>query len=289
MTSGLVNNQRRLLFLSWSISLQVRMQTQTMTGTYYSGMGDCFSTVWRTEGVKAFYRGIAAPMSSYGLIKSITFGSYGNCLDAFKKQRMNNGSWDGTHTMFELFVAGCVGGFACTVVMAPNDRIKVQMQLSASEGRPFKGVIDCGKHIVKEHGVFTSKGLFRGWGATASRDVPGMSGYYVVYEAIKRYWAPWGKDGKHSDLQNLTAGGLSGQISWLPVYPMDVIKSRIQARAGSANAYKGIGDAAKQMLKTEGPFIFYKGFTPTLIQAFPLHGSVFMVYELWMRAVGIKH
>ena len=63
MTSGLVNNQRRLLFLSWSISLQVRMQTQTMTGTYYSGMGDCFSTVWRTEGVKAFYRGIAAPMS----------------------------------------------------------------------------------------------------------------------------------------------------------------------------------------------------------------------------------
>jgi hypothetical protein len=27
-------------------------------------------------------------MSSYGIIKSITFGSYGNCLDAFKKQRI---------------------------------------------------------------------------------------------------------------------------------------------------------------------------------------------------------
>jgi hypothetical protein len=42
------------------------MQTQAMTGTYYKGMGDCISTVWKTEGVKAFYRGIAAPMSSYG-------------------------------------------------------------------------------------------------------------------------------------------------------------------------------------------------------------------------------
>lgn len=51
--------------------------------------------------------------------------------------------------------------------MAPNDRIKVQMQLSASEGRPFKGVVDCGKYIVAEHGVFNSKGLFRGWTATA--------------------------------------------------------------------------------------------------------------------------
>jgi solute carrier family 25 (mitochondrial carnitine/acylcarnitine transporter), member 20/29 len=97
--------------------------------------------------------------------------------------------------------------------MAPNDRIKVQMQLSASEGRPFKGVIDCGKYIVKENGVFTQKGLFRGWSATAMRDVPGMSGYYVAYEAIKRAWKPWGKDGKHTDLQNLTAGGLSGQVS----------------------------------------------------------------------------
>jgi hypothetical protein len=28
-----------------------------------------------------------------------------------------------------------------------------------------------------------------------ARDVPGMSGYYVAYEAIKRAWKPWGKDG----------------------------------------------------------------------------------------------
>ena len=85
------------------------MQTQTMTGTYYTGMGHCFSTVFRTEGIKAFYRGIAAPMSSYGIIKSITFGSYGNCLDMFKKQRVAKGQWDGKHTMLELFIAGCVG------------------------------------------------------------------------------------------------------------------------------------------------------------------------------------
>mmetsp|Transcript_6232 Transcript_6232/g.8043 ORF Transcript_6232/g.8043 Transcript_6232/m.8043 type:complete len:307 (+) Transcript_6232:75-995(+) len=269
-------------------TVKVRMQTQEMTGTYYKGMGDCVSTVWRTEGIGAFYRGIAAPMSSYGLIKSITFGSYGNTLDVFKKKHIAAGTWAGTHTMFELFVAGCIGGFACTGVMAPNDRIKVQMQLSASEGRPFKGVIDCGKYIVAENGIFTKKGLFRGWTATAARDVPGMSGYYVAYEAIKKVWTPWGKDGKHSDMQNLTAGGLSGQLSWLPVYPMDVIKSRIQARSGTANAYKSIGDAATQMLKKEGPFVFYKGFAPTLIQAFPLHGSVFMVYELWCRFTGLK-
>ncbi len=99
---------------------------------------------------------------------------------------------------------------------------------------------------------------------------------------------------------------------------MDVIKSRIQARAGTENAYKGIADATRQMLakafnlftfalnssffcfknkneiipitlSQEGIFVFYKGFTPTLIQAFPLHGSVFMVYELWCRYTGLKH
>ena len=39
-----------------------------------------------------------------------------------------------------------------------------------------------------------------------------MSGYYIVYELVKKYWKPWGKDGKHTDLQNLTAGGLAGQV-----------------------------------------------------------------------------
>jgi hypothetical protein len=48
------------------------------------------------------------------------------------------------------------------------------MQLSASEGRPFKGVIDCGKYVVAEHGVFNSKGLFRGWTATAVRAPGGL-------------------------------------------------------------------------------------------------------------------
>lgn len=270
-------------------TVKVRMQTQTMTGVYYDGMIDCFATIWKQEGIGAFYRGIAAPMSSYGMIKSITFGSYGNTLDHFKARRMAAGTWDGCHTYYELFVGGSIGGFACTSVMAPNDRIKVQMQISASEGKPFKNVLECGLHVVRENGFFTDKGLFRGWGSTVARDVPGMSGYYIVYEAVKRAWTPWGKEGKHSDMQNLTAGGLAGQASWLPVYPFDVIKSRIQARAGSANAYKSIPDAARQMVKAEGPLVFYTGFLPTLIQAFPLHGSVFMVYELWMRFTGLKH
>lgn len=270
-------------------TIKVRMQTQTMTGVYYDGMVDCATKIFRNEGVGAFYRGVLAPMGSYGIIKSITFGSYGNTLDFFRKHKEANGTWNGRHTYAELFLAGCIGGFACTVVMAPNDRVKVQMQLAASEGRPFKHVLDCAQHIIKEHGVFNSRGLFRGWTSTAVRDVPGMSGYYIVYEGVKRAWKPWGKDGRHSDMQNLTAGGFAGQASWLPVYPMDVIKSRIQSRAGTANAYRGMGHAFSHMLKTEGPFVFYKGFVPTLIQAFPLHGSVFMVYEVWMRAVGLKH
>ena len=248
------------------------MQTQTMTGIYYTGMGNCFQTIYKEEGIRAFYRGVAAPMASYGLIKSITFGSYGNTcdrattlptrqppsipssgplspplrpnlpsspplltttapqlatssLDFMRKRRIANGDWTGKHPLMDLFIGGCVGGFACTVVMAPSDRIKVrcgaldaagvagngaghavsavsavsavgaatghpshhphtspqvQMQLAKSEGKPFKGVLDCGRFIVRNEGVFTKTGLFRGWTATALRDVPGMSGYYIV-------------------------------------------------------------------------------------------------------------
>jgi hypothetical protein len=56
-----------------------------------------------------------------GIIKSITFGSYGNTLDVFKQRRTAAGTWDGVHTMFELFVGGCIGGLACTVQHSQNN------------------------------------------------------------------------------------------------------------------------------------------------------------------------
>ncbi len=34
-------------------------------------------------------------------------------------------------------------------------------------------------------------------------------------------------------------GGLAGSTSWLSIYPIDVVKSRLQAHAAGAGRYRG--------------------------------------------------
>ena len=40
-------------------------------------------------------------------------------------------------------------------------------------------------------------------------------------------------------MHGLPAGGLAGAIAWWSVYPLDVIKSRIQASSRAESEYKG--------------------------------------------------
>jgi solute carrier family 25 carnitine/acylcarnitine transporter 20/29 len=261
-------------------TVKVRMQT---TSGLYTGMVDCITKVAKQEGMKTFYRGVMAPVASYGIIKATTFGVYGNCLDYFAKRAGNPAH---TPTLMEIILAGHLAGFAAATVMTPADRIKVTMQANVGTGLVWaNSTVGCAQHLIKTEGV---KGLFRGFTATASRDGPGMALYYIIYDVAKKTIPGWsdkldehtGKP-KHTALQMLAFGGMSGVISWLPVYPIDIIKSRIQSDQ-TGKMYTGMLDCAVKSVAKDGPFVLYRGCLPVLLAAVPLHGTVFMVYELWM-------
>jgi len=73
------------------------------------------------------------------------------------------------------------------------------------------------------------------------------------------------------------AGGLAGTLSWLLIYPADVIKTRIQID-GSKYDYS-LRKCCRAMLReSNGHYkIFFKGFTPTLVRAFPVNAITFFV------------
>lgn len=261
-------------------TVKVRMQT---TRGIYSGMTDCITKVAKQEGMKTFYKGIAAPLASYGIIKATTFGVYGNCLDYFAKRA---GNPHHQPTYMEIILAGHLAGFAAAFVMAPADRIKVTMQAARGSSVPWaSSTLGTARHIIKTEGL---QQLFRGFTATALRDGPGMALYYIIYDAAKKNLGGWSDEinpatgkPKHTAIQMMIFGGMSGVVSWLPVYPIDVLKSRIQSDP-TGKAYTGLMDAAVKSVKAEGPLVLYRGCLPVLLAAVPLHGTVFMVYELWM-------
>lgn len=77
-------------------------------------------------------------------------------------------------TKFQQCFAGGFSAIPATAVMAPSERIKVLLQ-TAEKGR-YKGMIDCGVHVLREGGV---RSLFKGTFATLLRDVPGSIAWFV--------------------------------------------------------------------------------------------------------------
>jgi hypothetical protein len=63
----------------------------------------------------------------------------------------------------------------------------------------------------------------------------------------------------HPLLQIALASGVSSLLSSMTVYPLEVIRSRIQVQdAQTRNSYRGIVDCISKMLRQEGVLAFYK-------------------------------
>jgi solute carrier family 25 carnitine/acylcarnitine transporter 20/29 len=80
----------------------------------------------------------------------------------------------------------------------------------------------------------------------------------------------------------ILAAGTGGILCWLPCYPIDQIKSRIQLRG--RGHYSGMASCAWDIYKTEGiRHGFFKGLAPCLTRAFPAYAAQFILFE---QAVG---
>uniref|UniRef100_A0A6P4EEJ3 Mitochondrial basic amino acids transporter-like n=1 Tax=Drosophila rhopaloa TaxID=1041015 RepID=A0A6P4EEJ3_DRORH len=100
----------------------------------------------------------------------------------------------------------------------------------------------------------------------------GFSAYFVSFEFMMRQVET------PNVLYTLTAGGLAGMSSWLACYPIDVVKTHMQADGLGKNAkYNGFVDCAIKGFKNEGPQYFFRGLNSTLIRAFPMNAACFFV------------
>ncbi|XP_027811547.1 mitochondrial thiamine pyrophosphate carrier isoform X2 [Marmota monax] len=93
---------------------------------------------------------------------------------------------------------------------------------------------------------------------------------------------------------HFVCGGLSACAATLTVHPVDVLRTRFAAQ-GEPRVYKTLQDAVVTMYRTEGPLVFYKGLTPTLIAIFPYAGLQFSCYSSlkhvyeWVMPADRKH
>ncbi|CAG8839535.1 17923_t:CDS:2, partial [Racocetra persica] len=85
----------------------------------------------------------------------------------------------------------------------------------------------------------------------------------------------------------LLYGAAAGYGMWIPAYPIDAVKSKIQTDGFTPETrqYKGSIDCFVKVYRKEGVRGFFKGFGTCMLRAAPVNASTFLAYEFAMRSI----
>lgn len=183
-------------------------------------------------------------------LNAILFVSYGGLLRAFERQHQPSSAFDNNAdfepTLGQVYLAGCGAGIASFFFSTPTDLVKIQAQVSVTPKSSWQVT----REIFSRNGIrgtvwcklcyllldflrlicISNIGFYQGGWITIIRDAPSYGIYFWVYEGMKRLL-------EVDQTQNtcgsnawklLLAGGAAGALSWTSIYPIDVVKSRLQ-------------------------------------------------------------
>lgn len=187
-------------------------------------------------------------------------------------------------------LAGVGTGALQSLMLTPVELVKIRLQLQGMKfGKPnqvdtYKGPISVARSIFRSEGL---KGMYRGLTITVIRDAPSHGFYFWTYEYMREKLHPGCRKSGQETLQTmLIAGGLAGVASWVCCYPLDVVKTRLQAQSSSSPLkYNGIVDCFQKSVKEEGYHVLWRGLGTAVCRAFVVNGAIFAAYEFALRCL----
>lgn len=174
----------------------------------------------------------------------------------------------------KYLIAGGVAGAMSRTATAPLDRLKVVLQVQTTHGHIMPAI----KGIWREGGLF---GFFRGNGLNVMKVTPESAIKFYTFEVLKNLIvdAKGGDKGDIGTTGRLVAGGLAGAVAQTAIYPMDLVKTRLQTYSCEGGNVPKLGALSKDIWVHEGPRAFYRGLIPSLLGIIPYAGIDLAAYE----------
>lgn len=114
-----------------------------------------------------------------------------------------------------------------------------------------------------------------------AREVPGFFFFFGAYEACKEQLTG-GQPHDAGLLVTIVSGSAGGVALWSTIYPLDVVKSRVQVHSAVSSS---ITTVFRQIVMNEGIAALYRGLTPTLLRTIPSTAALFVTYEYSRKAM----
>ncbi|KAH9215060.1 mitochondrial carrier domain-containing protein [Leptodontidium sp. 2 PMI_412] len=249
-------------------------------------------------------RGTTAPILGYGALNALLFVTYNRTSSLLNSQNPLGAT--SPPSLWTTWIAGAIGGLATWVVSTPTELVKCRAQISTSAATASSWGIT--REILRREGV---RGLYFGGVVTALRDSVGYGFYFWSYEITTRLMekkmrervSDGRSDGVGEAVKVLLCGGVAGVATWVSIFPLDVVKTRVQtqqyqqvplptAAEGAAllatqeqPAARKLGaiDIARNAYRTEGAGVFFRGLGVCSLRAFIVNAAQWAVYEWIMK------
>ncbi|EPQ27183.1 uncharacterized protein PFL1_05106 [Pseudozyma flocculosa PF-1] len=294
-------------------TIKIRMQCSPF-GTY-RGPLDCFLQLARKESLLGLYKGATPPAFGWAITDSVLLGSLHNYRRLFA--RLSGSKEDDKRLPVRYHaLAGLMAGWTNSLVTTPVELIKAKLQMqfqrvevhlpgrgatsavaaAATDAvkREYSGPIDCVRQIVAKHGI---TGLWHALPATLLF----RSSFAVMFGSYEVLQQQLGSlKGTKYELSpgavTFLSGGLAAELFWLTAFPADIIKNRMMADSLQSPKFPTIRSAFTSVWQSAGPQasplrrarMFYTGFLPCFLRAFPTNAAALFAFETAMRLMGAE-
>jgi len=257
--------------------------------------------VYREEGISGFFRGIWIPLCTISAVRAASFTIYGNTKDFLAQRHVLS-----NFNLVDIGGSGGLGGALAGAIIsfgsAPFELIKVRRQLEYSIAQE-RGIIvakapttiEALRDIVKGSGL---PGLYMGFRLHFLRDMMGTSLYFMEYDSF-RYLLGRQETGEqgpvpqwlplHPNLIPFVCGSVAGVTSWALIYPVDVIKTKVQQRQLAGKAPRTVFQQLHRLIRgpdpenpktlIQGISRIYRGLGISALRSITTHGLLWTIFD----------
>ena len=255
----------------------------------YTGVVSSLKKIMTQEGYKGLYRGNFSSVIRvfpYAAIQFVSFDFY---------QRLFAGSDPSKISLKGNFFAGALAGATSVIFTYPLDVTRARMAVQMSRSGKviqYRGLVQALVNMWKHEGGF--KALYRGGWPTMIGIFPYAGINFFTYHTLKwYYYNEWTDHKELSTTVRLGMGSVAGILGQTAVYPLDVIRRRMQidgvhtSDSTFSYKYRNTFHAFKTICETEGWRMLFRGLHINYIKVVPLVSISFTVNDTLRKWLGI--
>ncbi|CAF9904173.1 MAG: mitochondrial thiamine pyrophosphate transporter [Alectoria fallacina] len=229
--------------------------------------------------IKALWKGNVAASLLYIHYGAVQFSVYRAITEIIHPLKFPNGT--------EAFISGAAAGASATTFSYPLDLLRTRFAAQGPD-KVYANLRGSIRDIWREEGP---RGFFHGLGAGVAQVVPYMGLFFSAYETLRSPLAtlslPFGSG-------DATAGVLASVLAKTGVFPLDLIRKRLQVQGPTRTRYiggtipvyrKGVWKTGKSIVAREGWRGLYRGLEIALAKSAPASAITMWTYERALKVL----